>query len=103
MFYFCCVLSLYLSLSQSRHVAVSYINRDVPYRTDNNIVLQGQQGLFAPPPNYDPSPLEPPLKYDLYRSAPLANYNPSPLATPPNYDPSYSTHPPNYDPLMHLH
>ncbi|XP_016375609.1 uncharacterized protein LOC107714311 [Sinocyclocheilus rhinocerous] len=74
---------------KSRHVAVSYINRDVPYRTDNNIGLQGQQGPFAPPPNYDPSPLEPPPKYDLYRSAPLANYNPSPLATPPNDDPSF--------------
>ncbi|XP_016137663.1 uncharacterized protein [Sinocyclocheilus grahami] len=99
---------------KSRHVAVSYINRDVPYRTENNIVLQGQQGPFAPPPNYDPSPLEPPPKYDLYRSAPLANYNPSPLATPPNDDPSCSAPspkcnqypsapPPNYDPSSSAH
>ncbi|XP_016339181.1 uncharacterized protein LOC107686628 [Sinocyclocheilus anshuiensis] len=96
---------------KSRHVAVSYINRDVPYRTDNNIVLQGQQGPFAPPPIYDPSRLEPPPKYDLCRSAPLANYNPSPLATPPNDDPSCSAPspkcnqypsapPPNYDPSL---
>ncbi|XP_073703853.1 uncharacterized protein [Garra rufa] len=81
---------------KSRHVSVSYINRDVPYMTDNNIVLQCQQGPFAPPPNYDPS--VPPPKYSLFPSTPPANYNSSPSAPPPNYDPSPSAPPPNYDP-----
>ncbi|XP_048010190.1 uncharacterized protein LOC125244193 isoform X3 [Megalobrama amblycephala] len=53
---------------KSRDVADSYINRDVPYMTDNNIVLQGQLGHFAPPPIYEPSPPAPP-----------AYYNPSPF------------------------
>ncbi|XP_016137514.1 sulfated surface glycoprotein 185 [Sinocyclocheilus grahami] len=89
---------------KSRHVAVSYINRDVPYMTDNNIV---QSGPFAPPPNYDPSPLEPPPKYHQSPLAPPpkyypypthpANYNPSSSAPPPNDDQSPSAPPPNYD------
>ncbi|XP_050988051.1 uncharacterized protein LOC127178912 isoform X2 [Labeo rohita] len=93
---------------KSRHVAVSCINRDVPYMTDNNIVLHGQQGPFAPPPNYDPSPSEPPpkyhpsafappLKHDPYSYTPPANYNPSPSVSSPNDNPSPSAPPPNYD------
>ncbi|XP_048010189.1 uncharacterized protein LOC125244193 isoform X2 [Megalobrama amblycephala] len=70
-----------------RDVAVSYINRDVPYMTDNNIVLQGQLGHFAPPPNYEPSPPAPP-----------AYYNPSPFVPPPNYDAAPSAPPLRYDP-----
>lgn len=73
--------------SQSRHVAVSYINRDEPYMIDNNIVLRGQQDPFAPPTNYVPSP-----------SASPAYYNPSPSTLPPNYDTVPSAPPLNYDP-----
>ncbi|XP_058602919.1 uncharacterized protein LOC131521841 [Onychostoma macrolepis] len=79
---------------KSRHVAVSYINRDVPYMTDNSIVLPGP---FAPPPNYDPSPLEPPPKYHPYPTHPV-NYNPSSSAPPPIYDPSPSAPPLSCDP-----
>ncbi|KAK7158144.1 hypothetical protein R3I93_009368 [Phoxinus phoxinus] len=71
---------------KSRCVAVNYINRDVPYMIDNNIVLRGQQDPFAPPANYSPSP-----------SAPPANYSPSPSEPPPNYDTVPSEPPPNYD------
>ncbi|XP_059424380.1 uncharacterized protein si:ch211-135n15.2 isoform X2 [Carassius carassius] len=80
---------------KSRHVAVSYIIRDVPYMTDNNIV---QPGPFAPDlsplehqPKYLPSPLAPPPNYHP------ANYNPSSSAQPPNDHPSPSAPPPIYD------
>ncbi|XP_067304208.1 uncharacterized protein si:ch211-135n15.2 isoform X2 [Pseudorasbora parva] len=82
-------------MTKSRHVAVSYINRDVPYMTDNNIVLQGH---FAPPPNYDPSPLAPPAYYNTSPSAPPAYYNTSPSAPPPTYNPVLSAPPLNYVP-----
>ncbi|CAM4703936.1 unnamed protein product [Leuciscus chuanchicus] len=84
---------------KSRHVAVSYINRDEPYMIDNNIVLRGQRDPFAPPKNYVPSP-----------SASPAYYNPSPSASPPDYDTvpsapplSYDEPPPSYNQvLLHL-
>ncbi|XP_026139348.1 uncharacterized protein LOC113115875 isoform X1 [Carassius auratus] len=85
---------------KSRHVAVSYIIRDVPYMTDNNIV---QPGPFAPDlsplqhqPKYLPSPLAPPPNYHPYPIHP-ANYNPSSSAQPPNDHPSPSAPPPIYD------
>ncbi|KAK9961331.1 hypothetical protein ABG768_009124 [Culter alburnus] len=67
---------------KSRDVAVSYINRDVPYMTDNNIVLQGQLGPFAPPPNYEPRP---PPNYDAVPSAPPLRYDPGLFEPPPSY------------------
>ncbi|KTG36786.1 hypothetical protein cypCar_00041314 [Cyprinus carpio] len=86
--------------SDSRNVAVSYINQDVPYMTDNNIV---QPGSFAsdlsplePPPKYHSSPLAPPPNYCPYPTHP-ANYNPSSSAPPPNDHPSPSAPPPIYD------
>ncbi|XP_042597486.1 sulfated surface glycoprotein 185 [Cyprinus carpio] len=85
---------------KSRNVAVSYINQDVPYMTDNNIV---QPGSFAsdlsplePPPKYHSSPLAPPPNYCPYPTHP-ANYNPSSSAPPPNDHPSPSAPPPIYD------
>ncbi|XP_051720724.1 protein shisa-5 isoform X2 [Ctenopharyngodon idella] len=83
---------------KSRDVAVSYINRDVSYMPDNNIMIQGQQGPFAPPPNYDPSPSAPPAYYNPSPSAPPAYYNPCPSAPPPNYDAVPSAPPLRYDP-----
>ncbi|ROL41371.1 hypothetical protein DPX16_6769 [Anabarilius grahami] len=71
---------------KSRDVAVSYINRDVPYMTDNNIVLQGQLGPFAPPPNYEPSPPAPPPNYDAVPSAPLLRYDSGLFEPPPSYN-----------------
>ncbi|XP_005158345.2 uncharacterized protein isoform X1 [Danio rerio] len=99
---------------KSGRAAVSYINRDVPYMTDNNTEPQGQQNPFIPPPysdqgssalqsNYNPKLSAPLPKYDLYPS--LANYisnNDAVLSSPSfNYDlhlseplPSYDSRPP---------
>ncbi|XP_056122222.1 uncharacterized protein si:ch211-135n15.2 [Rhinichthys klamathensis goyatoka] len=88
----CCRMKL-------RHVAVSYINRDVPYMIDNNIVLRGQQDPFAPPTNYVPSPSASPAYY----SAPPPNYDTVPSAPPLNYDPGLFEPPPSYNQvLLHL-
>ncbi|KAK9961330.1 hypothetical protein ABG768_009123 [Culter alburnus] len=70
---------------KSRDVADSYINRDVPYMTDNNIVLQGQLGPFAPPPNYEPSPPAPPPNYDAVPSPSPLRYDPGLFEPPPSY------------------
>lgn len=86
--------------SQSRHVAVSYINRDEPYMIDNNIVLRGQQDPFEPPTNYVPSPSASPAYYNPSPSAPPPNYDTVPSAPPLSYDPGLFEPPPSYNQVL---
>ncbi|ROL41370.1 hypothetical protein DPX16_6768 [Anabarilius grahami] len=85
---------------KSRDVADSYINRDVPYMTDNNIVLQGQLGPFAPPPNYEPSPPAPPAYYNPSPSVPPPTYDAVPSASPLRCDLGFFEPPPSYNQVL---